>query len=41
MIMQAAQAMKTVDGYVGTGVNIAELRRVKDQFIDIQMRTEK
>jgi len=40
VIMQAAQAMKTVDGYVGTGVNIAELRRVKDQFIDIQMRTE-
>ena len=40
VIMQASQALKTVEGYVGTGVNITEFRRVKDQFIDIQMRTE-
>jgi len=40
VIMQATRALKTVEGYVGTGVKITELRRVKDQFIDIQMRTE-
>lgn len=40
VIMEATRAFKTVKGYVGTGVNVAEFRRVKDTFLDIQMRTE-
>ncbi|MDD4665979.1 MAG: flagellar hook-associated protein FlgK [Clostridia bacterium] len=40
VIMQATPALKVLKGYVGTGVDIAEIRRVKDQFLEIQMRTE-
>lgn len=40
IIFEAGPALKTANGYVGSGVKISELRRVKDQFIDIQMRTE-
>lgn len=40
VIMQASPALKVVNGYVGTGVDIVEFRRIRDEFLDIQMRTE-
>ncbi len=40
VIMEATPADKVLAGYVGTGVAITDFRRVKDEFIDIQMRTE-
>lgn len=39
-IMEPMAPIKTLQGYVGTGVEITELRRIRDQFLDIQMRTE-
>ena len=40
VIMQASPALKVLEGYVGTGVDVTEFRRIKDEFLDIQMRTE-
>lgn len=40
VIMRASMPVKILEGYVGTGVDIAEFRRVRDQFLDIQIRTE-
>lgn len=40
VIMQASSALKVLEGYVGTGVDIGEFRRIRDEFLDIQMRTE-
>ncbi|MDD2432479.1 MAG: flagellar hook-associated protein FlgK [Clostridia bacterium] len=40
VIMQASSPLKVLEGYVGTGVDIVEFRRIKDEFLDIQMRTE-
>lgn len=40
IVLQPARAIKSIEGYVGTGVEIVEFRRIRDQFLDIQMRTE-
>ncbi len=40
VIMEAGPPVKVLQGYVGTGVEITEFRRIRDQFLDIQMRTE-
>lgn len=40
VIMQASRPIKTLQGYVGTGVNVIEFRRIREEFLDIQMRTE-
>ena len=40
VIMEASPANKVLEGYIGTGVNITNFRRIKEDFIDIQMRTE-
>lgn len=40
VIMKASTPIKVLEGYVGTGVDVAEFRRIRDQFLDIQIRTE-
>jgi flagellar hook-associated protein 1 FlgK len=40
VIMEPTPAQKVLEGYVGTGVTITDFRRIRDSFIDIQMRTE-
>lgn len=40
VIMAASQPVKVLEGYVGTGVDIAEFRRIRDGFLDLQLRTE-
>lgn len=40
VIMEASTPVKVLQGYVGTGVDITEFRRIRDQFLDIQLRTE-
>lgn len=40
IIMEASPAVKVLAGYVGTGVDITEFRRIRDAFLDVQMRTE-
>jgi len=40
VIMEPAMPIKVLQGYVGTGVEITEFRRIRDEFLDIQLRTE-
>ncbi|PKM88331.1 MAG: flagellar hook-associated protein FlgK [Firmicutes bacterium HGW-Firmicutes-12] len=40
VIMGTNKPIKTSEGYVGTGVNIQEIRRIRDQFVDTQIRNE-
>lgn len=40
VILETSPPIKVLEGYVGTGVDVAEFRRMRDQFIDIQIRTE-
>lgn len=40
VIMEPSAAVKVLEGYVGTGVQITEFRRIRDEFLDIQLRTE-
>lgn len=40
VIMHTSVPVKTREGYIGTGVDVREIRRVRDQFIDTQIRTE-
>jgi len=40
VIMEASAPVKVLQGYVGTGVDITEFRRIREQFLDIQLRTE-
>lgn len=40
VVMSAAQPIRVLQGYVGTGVDIAEIRRIRDGFLDLQLRTE-
>lgn len=40
VIMETTAPIKTREGYIGTGVDVKEIRRIRDQFIDIQIRTE-
>jgi flagellar hook-associated protein 1 FlgK len=40
VIMQASRPLKILQGYVGTGVDVIEFRRIREEFLDIQMRTE-
>lgn len=40
VIMEPALPVKILQGYVGTGVEITEFRRIRDEFLDIQIRTE-
>ena len=40
VIMETTLPIKTYQGFVGTGVDIGEIRRIRDEFLDIQMRTE-
>lgn len=40
VILEPGIPLKVLQGYVGTGVEITEFRRIRDQFLDIQMRTE-
>ena len=40
VIMEASPANKVFEGYIGTGVTITDFRRIKEDFVDIQMRTE-
>jgi len=40
VITKAALPVRTADGFIGTGVEIAEIRRIRDQFIDMQIRSE-
>lgn len=39
-IMASTRPVKVQGGYVGTGVEITEYRRIRDQFLDVQLRTE-
>lgn len=40
VIMEATQPDEVLTGFVGTGVTITDFRRIRDEFLDIQMRTE-
>lgn len=40
VIMEATKPIKVAEGFVGTGVDIAEYRRIRDVFIDAQIRNE-
>lgn len=40
VLMTASQPIKVLEGYVGTGVDVAEIRRIRDGFLDLQLRTE-
>ncbi len=40
VVMETTLPVKMYEGYVGTGVDIAEIRRIRDEFLDVQMRTE-
>lgn len=40
VIMEPGVPLKVLQGYVGTGVEITEFRRIRDQYLDIQLRTE-
>ncbi len=40
VVMETSTPIKEFAGYVGTGVEIGEFRRIRDQFIDFQLRTE-
>lgn len=40
VIMEASPPVKVLAGYVGTGVEITEFRRIREAFLDVQMRTE-
>ncbi len=39
-VMATSTPIKEFAGYVGTGVEITEFRRIRDQFIDLQLMTE-
>jgi len=40
VIMETTVPIKTREGYIGTGVDVKEIRRIRDQFVDTQIRTE-
>lgn len=40
VVMEATPAEEVLAGFVGTGVTITDFRRIRDEFLDIQMRTE-
>ncbi len=40
-VLKSAQPLKLLFGHVGTGVDVTEIRRFRDQFIDSQIREEK
>lgn len=40
VVMATTKPIHTADGFIGTGVTIAEIRRIRDQFIDMQLRSE-
>ena len=40
VVMETTRPVRTVEGFVGTGVDIAEIRRIRDEFIDMQLRSE-
>lgn len=39
-IMATTKPVRTYEGYVGTGVHITDITRVRDQFVDAQIRNE-
>lgn len=40
VIMEASAPVKVLQGYLGSGVDVAEFRRIRDQYLDSQLRTE-
>lgn len=40
VIMESSLPIKIPQGYVGTGVEIGEIRRIRNKFLDMQIRTE-
>ncbi|MDD4049269.1 MAG: flagellar hook-associated protein FlgK, partial [Clostridia bacterium] len=40
VVAQTTRPMDTANGYIGTGVEVADIRRIREEFLDIQMRTE-
>lgn len=40
LIMESSLPIKIPQGYVGTGVEIGEIRRIRNKFLDMQIRTE-
>lgn len=40
VVMQADMPVKTANGFVGTGVKITDVRRMRDSYLDLQFRTE-
>lgn len=39
-IMESSLPIRTPQGYVGTGVEIGEIKRIRNKFLDMQIRTE-
>jgi flagellar hook-associated protein 1 FlgK len=40
VVMQADMPVKTINGFIGTGVKITDVRRIRDNYLDLQFRTE-
>jgi flagellar hook-associated protein 1 FlgK len=40
VVMQSDFPVKTVNGFIGTGVKITNVRRMRDNYLDLQFRTE-
>lgn len=39
-VMQSSTPIKTNQGFVGTGVEITDIRRIRDNYLDLQVRSE-
>ncbi|NLT94717.1 MAG: flagellar hook-associated protein FlgK [Clostridia bacterium] len=40
VVLQSDYPIKTVNGFVGTGVKITDVQRMRDNYLDLQYRTE-
>ena len=40
IVMQSDTPVKTSSGFVGTGVKVTDIRRMRDNYLDLQYRTE-
>ncbi|MFZ7101355.1 MAG: flagellar hook-associated protein FlgK [Peptococcaceae bacterium] len=40
VVMTSSYPLKTVNGFIGTGVEINDVRRMRDNYLDLQFRTE-
>lgn len=40
VVMTSSYPLRTVNGYLGTGVEINDVRRMRDSYLDLQFRTE-